>query len=147
MNSQSRKARIQEIENAMQEFETNMRELRACEVEINNPATTLTAQYSDMPRGGSGSKDAYDKFGRAINNAGYYEVRAKELRRLTNIVQTIAYREPLISDYIDSGLSYRQFAKVAGMSRWKLTKIIRNAIEREIDMKADFEREHGIYIK
>lgn len=130
-NTTSRKELSKELKQAMRDFPAIQRELNALAYEIESPQMRMTAVYSDMPRGGNG--DSTNGIEKALMQRDRLKVEFEKLQRIYNQVLSLSFKERLISDFIESGESYRGFAKIAGISRWKLCKLIDEAIERHMD--------------
>lgn len=118
------------LKKSVREYQEIKTEIRALAYEVKNPAMRMTASYSDMPRGGGGgSTNGIEK---ALLQRDRLADELQQLEAKAQAVQTLAFEESIVLDFIESGESYRGFAKIAGMSRWKVCKLINEAIERHV---------------
>lgn len=127
---QQRKELTDTLKKSVREYQEIKTEIRALALEVKNPAMRMTASYSDMPRGGGGG--SLNGIEKALLKRDRLAEELKQLEEKAQAVQTLAYEESIVLDFIESGESYRGFAKMAGMSRWKVCKLINEAIERHV---------------
>jgi len=126
-----RKKLTKQLKQAVRDFKQIEQEVNALAYEVENPQMRMTAVYSDMPRGGgSGSMSGIEK---ALKQRDYMIGELFKAEEKYKAVLSLSYKERFISDFIYSGESLRGFAKIVGVSRWKVNKLIDEAIERHIN--------------
>jgi len=128
---QDRKERTELLKKSVRDYQQIKTEIKALAYEVRNPAMRMTASYSDMPRGGGGgSMNGIEK---ALLKRDRLAEELAALEEKAAAVQVLAYGESIVLDFVESGESYRGFAKIVGLSRWKVCKLINEAIERHLD--------------
>lgn len=133
--SQSKKSKqhkelVSEIKKTVRDYQEIKAEIEALDYEIKNPVMRMTAVYSDMPRGGGGGNS--NGIEKALSKRDRQQEERAALYQQFQMVQTLAFNESIILDFVESGESYRGFAKQVGVSRWKVCKMMDDAIDRHV---------------